>query len=605
MATTMFFFSLIFVLIIHNTESKQLACPKQVTGIVDGSITIKCSYNLLTKANKYERKFLCREGRSLKYCDTIISTNYYIRKDFRNRASIVDNPAEGTITIQLSGLQMNDEGTYRCGIGNVGNGLTAVINVAVTEDSTIPEEAELIYSQLRGTVSFNCKFGEQYSKLRKYLCKIGKNDCRNIIDSTGHIATEHQGRIILSNRDEPGSFSVKLIQLRNDDSGLYACGFGSYGGDGDSDVFDLRINEETDIPQGSRMLTSSPGGSVSALCHYNPRKSYTQKFWCKWNEQQCQPLINTDGFVQDLFEGRLLIHDNPTNGTMQVLMNQMTKDDEGWYWCVMTDGLNDQTSAIHFKIAEESRIGLFSNKTVLASLGKPTRIPCSYACRYTSYQKYWCKWNNFGCDPMTFKDDEQDGLSVSCESRELVLIISAVTKKDEGLYWCGVRKSERYGETIAVHLIVQEVKEEDTIGNLDTDAPNERRFNPGGDTRNSELDNDPPSSEEPKPNTIVIALSVSAVVLLVSAAVFFIIRLKKRRNSDIVSIGSYRTNISMTEIENDPYLCKDNPIATDAQETNLGSMEDESKTNNKESREELDYSSFLIHHKGNPNHDHA
>ncbi|KAG8450956.1 hypothetical protein GDO86_003295, partial [Hymenochirus boettgeri] len=435
----MIFWGLICILNLWVIESKQIVGPKQVTGIVGGSITIKCFYSTLTKANKGDRKFFCREVGRRRVCDTVISTNNYVMESFRNRVSLMDSSADGVITVVMSGLQRNDEGTYRCGIGNSVNSLNAVINVA-----------------LRGTVTFLCKFDIQYSSSRKYLCKLNKSGCSNIIDSTGYTANEHQGRILI-NMENPTYFTVKLIQLRKEDFGLYFCGVGNYGADGDPNVFDLRINEDTDIPHGTRVVTTYVGGSFSALCAYNPKKNYTLKLWCKLEDQACHPLIKTDGFVKEILEGRIVIHDNPKNGTMQVSMNQLTREDEGWYWCVMTDGTNDQISPIQVKLADEHSETLIGKKEVVASVGMQAKISCSYPCRYTSYQKYWCKWSNFGCDPVISKDNDVDSLSINCDKHDLELVFNAVAKKDEGWYWCVFAKSGQFGETLAVHLKVEDV----------------------------------------------------------------------------------------------------------------------------------------------------
>ncbi|XP_053311900.1 polymeric immunoglobulin receptor [Spea bombifrons] len=598
----MFFFVFISLLILQNSESQQLVGPKEVTGLVDGSVTIKCFYSTLTKANKYERKFFCREGGRRRSCDTIVSTNNYVAEDFKGRATIIDNNNEGSITVEISGLQLSNIGTYRCGIGSVTNGLTAVISLAVTQDSTIPAGAQLVYGQLRSTVTFLCDIGDQYASLRKYLCRIGKSGCTNIVDSTGNMAAEYQGRIMLSSGREAGSFTVKLIQLRKEDSGLYSCGFGNYGGGGDSTVFDLRINEETDILQGSRVLTTSLGGSISAQCNYNPKKNYTIKFWCKWGDTSCDPIIKTDGFVQDTFEGRIVIHDDPANGTMQVLMNQLTKEDAGWYWCVLTDGGNDQTSTVQVEIVEGNSDRLAGNKTFFVPAGKQARIPCSYPCKYTSYQKYWCKWSNFGCDPLTSEDEEQSGLSVTCDTQELVLNIIAVTKKDEGWYWCGVRKLGRFGESLPVRLIVGEAEEKE----INT-AVRDENIIPNGQSRDAKRGIVSSSSEdlEKTNSSSVLAVSLSiCVAVLVALAIFIIVRLRKRKHTELVSVGSYRTDISMTDFDKCSNIGKDNLVADDAQETDISAVQDGPKTNKRaSSKEELSYSSFLIYHDEKPNDD--
>ncbi|XP_069800539.1 polymeric immunoglobulin receptor isoform X2 [Dendropsophus ebraccatus] len=590
MAPTVFLFGLACALI-QNVASDTIACPRHVTGKLEGSVSVTCAYSTVTKANKYSRKYVCQEkGWPGKCKSTITSTNGYVHPNYVNRVSIQDDPAEGLIVITLSDLRKTDEGTYICGLGTDTDRMKAVFTVAVTEDSVIPNEAKLVYGQLRGAVSFYCEFGDGHATQRKYLCKIERNGCKNILDSSGAVDPAYLGRTLL--QSEKGGFTVKIIQLRNEDSGMFSCGLGHYGEEGDNNEFDLRINQESDIPQGSRSLSARLGGSVSAQCNYDPKKNYTSKFWCKLEDSICNPLIKTDGFVNGYFEGRLVIHDNPQNGTMQVLMNQISKEDEGWYWCVLTDGKHDQTSTVQVKISEGNPEGLSGGKTVTVKNGETVKIPCSYPCRYKSYEKYWCKVGNSNCvDVTSHTDEEEKGLSVSCETQQLILTIQSATQKDSGWYWCGVKLSGRYGETIAVQLKVEEA----TI-----DVTSDRKKNANVVNKNVMAVTVTPSSiGDNRHNTVVAAsLSVCAAVLVV-AAVFLIIRLKRKKISDLVSIGSYRTDISMTDLDKD--VGKDNAAVIHGQEADIGRSEDGGKSRKKGSQEDLDYSSFLIHHNGSPN----
>ncbi|KAM4047523.1 polymeric immunoglobulin receptor-like [Anomaloglossus baeobatrachus] len=585
--------------IIQNVESEKFACPQHVTGQLEGLVSIKCEYSLNTKANKNSRKFFCKEGGRQGICsNTIVSSTGYINPNYADRVKIEDNKNEGSVVILFSDLKKTDEGTYIVGLGTDGNGLKAVFTLTITEDSVIPNEAKLVYGQLRGAANFHCEFGHEYAAARKYFCKIGKLGCQNIIDSTLAIDAAYYGRIILQvDEKRPGSFTVKIIQLRMEDAGRFSCGVGHFGGDGETQDFDLRINEETDIPQGSRLLSTRLGGSVSALCNYDSKKDYTLKFWCKLEGSICTPLINTDGFVKDDFEGKLAIYDDPINGTVQVLMNEITKEDEGWYWCVLTDGKHDQTSTVQIKISEGSPEGLSGGKIITVKTGQTVKIPCSYPCRFNSFTKYWCKLSGINCkEVISHVNDADNGLSVSCETQKLILTIETISQKDSGWYWCGVKKDGKYGNTIAVQVIVEEATRDvpDTeatgdIPNSDTGRrailPKEEVFSPSINVNNQ--------------NSLIPAILSVCVAVLVAGALFFIIRVRRKKNSDLVSVGSYRTNISMTDLDN--VIGKENPAVIDTQETNVSHPKDGEKNKKKGSQENLDYTSFLIHHNGSPN----
>ncbi|XP_077151289.1 polymeric immunoglobulin receptor-like [Ranitomeya variabilis] len=598
MTPVMFLFG-IACAIIQNVESDKIACPTHVTGQSEGLVTIKCEYSVITKANKYSRKYFCKEGGRRGTCANVIaSTNDYRHPNYEDRVIIEDNNKEGSVIVKLSDLKKTDEGTYVVGLGTAAHGLKTMFTLAITEDSVIPNEAKLVYGQLRGAANFHCEFGDEYAKQRMYLCRIGKLGCQTIIDNTQEIDPAYYGRIILQEDEKrPGSFTVKIIQLRMEDSGSFSCGVGHFGGDGETIDFDLRINEETDIPQGSRLLSTSLGGSISALCNYDSKKDYTLKFWCKLEGSVCTPLINTDGYVKDDFEGKLAIYDDPINGTMQVLMNQITKEDEGWYWCVLTDGKHDQTSTVQIKISEGNLEGLTGGQIINVKTGETIKIPCSYPCRFNTHQKYWCKLSGINCkEVISHVNDDERGLSVSCETRELVLTIETISQKDSGWYWCGVKKDGKFGNTIAVRVIVDEAIQDVADTEEAVDVPNSdtgRRAN----VPNKEIS--PTSITVNNQNALVPAILSVCAAVLVACGVFFIIRLRRKKNSDLVSVGSYRTNISMTDLDN--VIGKDNLAVIDTQETDVSHSKDGEKNKKKGSHENLDYTSFLIHHNGSPN----
>ncbi|XP_030077478.1 polymeric immunoglobulin receptor [Microcaecilia unicolor] len=591
MASLQLFCIICLLPLLQGRESADVAGPKQVTGILNGVVTIQCFYSTVTKANKYDRKFLCKETAHQKRCETIISTNRYVSPNFANRATIQDSPDKGFFTVQLNELKHEDQGNFKCGIGLNNFGLYSSVYLSVAEDSTVPEEADLYFGQPKSSVLISCKFDREFASSRKYFCRINPNNCSAVIDSYGSVSEAYKGRTMLHHDPSPRAFSIRLIQLRKEDAGFYACGFGTYGAPGESKVIDLRISEETDTPNTQKVLMAAVGGSIAAECHYKPNVKYQKKYWCKWREHGCTELMNTDGFVKDAYEGRIMIHDSPENGTFTVIMNQLTKEDEGWYWCITSDETTDYTSTVQVKITE-GQPGLNGSTTVIVPAGKPVKIPCHYPCKYNSNQKYWCKWENSGCTAVATSEDDQGGLSVNCdkERRVLTLSIDQVGPEDEGWYWCGVKQAGRYGETLAVLLKIG-----DEAVPQDETKPKNIPRNRAGDLNEQQQETPTSSHVEPQSQLVLsIVLPICAVILL-AAAIFLFIRWKK--NSDLVSVGSYRTNISLADLDNSQHAGKDNIGIESAQETEMSSTKDasRSRSSKKGSKEDLSYTSFLIH----------
>ncbi|XP_070245132.1 CMRF35-like molecule 8 [Bos mutus] len=88
-----------------------LSGPSSVTGIVGGSLSVKCRYQeKFRNNNKYWCKHSCLLSRN------IVETTESKTEVTRGRVSIRDHPANLTFTVTLESLRKEDAGTYRCGI---------------------------------------------------------------------------------------------------------------------------------------------------------------------------------------------------------------------------------------------------------------------------------------------------------------------------------------------------------------------------------------------------------------------------------------------------------------------------------------------------------
>lgn len=582
MALLFFVFALTFIQAEFESVSASgvLFGPKQVTGLLGGSVSIKCFYPPRT-VNIHSRKYWCKE--STRHCYTFISSNGFIAKDYSDRASITDFPENGIFTIEISDLRSKDVGLYRCGIGLNDYGLSFRVKLEVTQDPVLPEEAQLYYAEQQKTVTMTCDFGSQYASERKYLCKMTKTNCYNVIDTYGNTEPSYLGRVLLTNLDTPGSFSVIMSQLKKEDAGLYLCGVGNYGTDGESKELDLHVYEDRLAPKQQTVLKGVQGGSVTVECHYDPKENDTLKYWCKWRQHGCTEIINSNGYVLDSYEGRVVMHDDSENGTFTIILNQLQKNDIGYYWC-MTDGKEERKSSVEVKIVE-GKPALLAEKEIQAVAGSPLTISCSYPCKYFTYEKYWCKWKNTGCKPLISSEQNQNGLVVNCDkdSRILSLKFDQVAPTDQGWYWCGVRQGQQHGETVAVHLQVQGVSQnsEDDSRLIAIPGINSDRNSPLSKVNKAaEGESSAGSHAENKNSVVLLATLIPlGIVFLLLITVFTIKKFRLFKNSDLVSVGSYRTNISMTDFENArQYGAKDNACLEEIHETQIGKKDEYAST---------------------------
>ncbi|NXE74129.1 PIGR protein, partial [Cochlearius cochlearius] len=582
--------------------------PRQVYGLLDGSVTVKCFYPP-TSVNRHDRKYWCRQ--SSVGCMTIVSTNGYIAPSYQGRVSITDYPQAENFQINISRLAMSDTGTYQCGIGMNGRGLSYKVNLDVSEGPHVPEGAELFYVKLHGTVTMSCSFGSGTESMRKFLCKLEKNRCRNIIDSHGNVDQDYTGRILLSNEEPVGSFSITITQVDWEDSGLYLCGVGVYGQNGETKELDVHVYEETKVPQGKPTIIGVKGSSATFECHYDALKTAVVKYWCKWREMGCTRIIDSSGYVSPAYEGRVAMFDSPNNKTVTIILNQLKDSDKGYFWC-MTDEVKEQQSSTELKIVD-GEPGLTGKKAVEAQVGSRVDLTCSYPCKYYSYEKYWCKWDNFGCTLMPASDQRQPGPGVTCDTDNKTVILSfdSVTKADQGWYWCGVKRNGVFGETMAVYLEVTGGSPANRdLDLLDVDAPShaEGGFVPEGRAGVGSSAASESSAESHGPSVLPLVLGPLGAVVLILATAFAVFKYRQLKRSDLVSVGSYRTNISMSDFESvKEYSATNNACVKETQETQIGGDElittaatpesaAETKKAKRSSKEDADlaYSTYLL-----------
>uniref|UniRef100_A0A8D0KUK5 Ig-like domain-containing protein n=1 Tax=Strix occidentalis caurina TaxID=311401 RepID=A0A8D0KUK5_STROC len=492
----------------------------------------------------------------------------------------------------------------------------------------VPEGAELFYVKLHSTLTMSCSFGPDYASVRKFLCKMEKDGCQNIIDSYGNIAKDYTGRVLMSSEETPGSFSIVITQMGWKDSGLYLCGVGFYGEDGETKELDVHLffdlifilwgeRHMGNIPQAKPIITGVKGSSATFECHYNPLQRSSGRYWCKWRQNGCARIIDTSGYVSYAYEGRVAIFDSPENMTMTVILNQLSDKDNGYYWC-MTDEQKEQQSSTELKIID----GTSLQKEVEAQVGSRVDLTCYYPCKYYSYQKYWCKWNNTGCSVLPASDQRQPGPGVTCDrdNKTVILSFDPVEKTNEGWYWCGVKRNGVYGETMAVQLSVTGGELQGRGGQGFSCSPGLQIIRPSAE-RESSLPIEPPSHAKEPPSRAEggfiaqgraysdagvgsAAASERLVPSKLSSMRVFISFLF----TDLVSVGSYRTNISMSDFESvKGYSASNNACVKESQETEIGGEEfttttatpesaAETKKAKRSSKEDADlaYSTFLL-----------
>ncbi|ELW47756.1 polymeric immunoglobulin receptor [Tupaia chinensis] len=612
------------------------------------TVTINCPFK---RENAGKIKSLYRKTANGEMLVT--DTNGYVNEYYKGRIRLTPTgTSQLTFSVTINYLRPGDSATYFC---RTGHDSSDVKNVVL--EVRMPEH-ELVYGDLRGSVTFDCALRPVEKDMAKYLCRVGKEQtCEVLINTLKKRNPAFDGRIV---KDENGLFSVSIAGLRKEDAGEYRCGANPGGLPQEAETYQawqLFVNEETAIPNRPSVVKGVTGGSVTMLCPYNPKGSNSLRSWCHWEEANCPPLVSTTGLVNKQYDGRLALFEEPGNGTYTVILNQLTTQDAGFYWC-QTDGDHRWSTTGELKVVE-GEPSLKVPEHITAVLGETIKLSCHFPCKFYSYEKYWCKWSNKGCQALPSEDEGPSQAFVNCNQKSQIisLTLNQVTKENEGWYWCGVKQGHNYGETAAVHVTVEEkgkgshdvspakanapsdvdpanaasdVDPANAASDVDVVEPSVRktgnkiiqdpRFgaeekvveesrDQASGSRGS-LDSSSSNGQGGSSRVLVSTLVPLGLVLALGAVAVGVARVRHRKNVDRISIRSYRTDISMSDFENSrDFGANDNMGAAPVtQETSLeGKNEipattesiketEEPKKAKRSSKEEADlaYTAFLL-----------
>lgn len=103
--------------------------PRQVHGVLGGSATVTCFYPP-TLVNRRDRKYWCKESGSR--CATVVATGF-VAQGYEDRVSLTDHPEAESFQVNISALGLGDAGSYQCGVGVNGRGLSYRVALSVAE----------------------------------------------------------------------------------------------------------------------------------------------------------------------------------------------------------------------------------------------------------------------------------------------------------------------------------------------------------------------------------------------------------------------------------------------------------------------------------------
>lgn len=200
---------------LHPADPAQASHAHVYTVDLGRTVTINCPF---TRANSEKRKSLCKK--TIQDCFQVVDSTGYVSNSYKDRAHIsILGTNTLVFSVVINRVKLSDAGMYVCQAGDDAKADKINIDLQVLEP-----EPELVYGDLRSSVTFDCSLGPEVANVPKFLCqKKNGGACNVVINTLGKKAQDFQGRIVSVPKDN-GVFSVHITSLRKEDAGRYVCG---------------------------------------------------------------------------------------------------------------------------------------------------------------------------------------------------------------------------------------------------------------------------------------------------------------------------------------------------------------------------------------------
>ncbi|NXX39887.1 PIGR protein, partial [Tricholaema leucomelas] len=204
-----------------SADAGTVGTTQLVQGELHGSIMVLCSPG---DTQSSQKRFWCKVVRAS--CLLVADSHGYVAKSHQGRVSITPQGSSGASKILMNDLKKEDSGLYRCGTGRLNSwGSPQLVALQVTTASTLPRRPKFLTGTVGGSLPIKCHHDPKRSYEKKYLCRWKAGSCSLLLDLDGFVDESYKGRAQIGSSDqEPGTYTVVLSQLREEDAGWYWCG---------------------------------------------------------------------------------------------------------------------------------------------------------------------------------------------------------------------------------------------------------------------------------------------------------------------------------------------------------------------------------------------
>ncbi|KAA0722677.1 Polymeric immunoglobulin receptor [Triplophysa tibetana] len=334
---------------------------------------------------------------------------------------LYDDTRAGVLMVYFRELNAGHAGTYRCGV-NTSQYTDTFTQVQLDIKDVLSHWWVNKSVSVGDEVNITCRIPEEHKSSPKFFCKEDEN----------HICqTVSRSEVKLNDFSDKSVFTVIISDVTERDAGVYWCGAETSHTDFTFISLTTKVQLKLISKVGVVSVTGYLGGQINFKCHHHQHKS-NPKYIIK----------ESDGLLLDQWmdSGDVCLYDDIREGVLMVYFRELNAGHAGTYRC----GVNtSHYMEVQLKVQEgekphkEITSGLFQNKSV--SVGDEVNITCRIPEEHKSSPKIFCKEDeNHICETVSRSEVKLNDFS---DKSVFTVIISDVTERDVGVYWCGAETS--------------------------------------------------------------------------------------------------------------------------------------------------------------------